>query len=141
MREMVSPGLAAVIERCIDTHLARCYHTAGEVVHDLQAESDALAGASPRSPHALAANPAPLEGVPPRHASLIARLKNNPRLGRVGLIAIGALAVIAILLLTAAISRRSPFRTPRFPRSGQPQSQSTNTTDGKQIVPAQKGNP
>jgi tRNA A-37 threonylcarbamoyl transferase component Bud32 len=39
LRELVSPGLAAIIERCVDTRLAQCYHTAVEVLRDLHADS------------------------------------------------------------------------------------------------------
>jgi serine/threonine-protein kinase len=49
----VPRGLAAIIERCTDTDLARCYHSAREVLHDLRMESAHPGSAAPRRRHAL----------------------------------------------------------------------------------------
>ena len=49
----VPRGLAAIIERCTDTDLARCYHSARELLHDLRMESAHPGSAAPKRKYAL----------------------------------------------------------------------------------------
>jgi hypothetical protein len=139
LRELVSPGLAAIIERCVDTRLARCYHAPGEVLRDLQTESDALGGAATGSPHAAALKPASLETEPQKCAPRPSRWKSNLRLSRFGLVAAGALAALVILLLTAQISRHSSLTEIRSSERGQ--AQSAAPTPHKRNMPGKKGIP
>ena len=119
LRELVSPGLAAIIERCVDTRLARCYHAAGEVLRDLQTESDVQSDTGHASPHAAAPILASLDAEPQRPAPR--PRKHNVRLGRFGLVAAGALVVLMIFLLTAQIPQHSSLPQVRAPENGQGQ--------------------
>jgi len=139
LRELVSPGLAAIIERCVDTRLARCYHAAGEVLRDLQTESDAQSGTEHSSPHAAVLKPAPLEAEPQVFAPRFSGWKHNVRLGRFGLVAAGALAVLMILLLTAQIPQHSSLpeiRTPEIRKA-----QTTSPAAHIRNAPGKKGGP
>ncbi|MHB8655410.1 MAG: serine/threonine-protein kinase [Terriglobia bacterium] len=137
LRELVSPGLAVVIERCVDTRLARCYHAAGEVLRDLQTESDALSGPGHGPAHAAALKPAQLQAEAQSYTSPPSGWKNNVRLGRFGLLAVGALATLVILLLTAQISHNPPPPQIRAPDVVQAPSAAPATH--KKKAPAQKG--
>ena len=139
LRELVSPGLAAIIERCIETRLAQCYHTPGEVLRDLQTESEALVEPGHGWPHAASPKAASLETGPRKNAPRPSGWKNNLRLGRIGLVAAGALATLVVLLLTAQISRHSSLPEIRLSDGGQ--GQSTASTSTKKNVPGKKGNP
>lgn len=139
LRELVSPGLAAIIERCVDTRLARCYHAPGEVLRDLQTESDAQSDMGHGSPHATAFKPVSLETEPQKYAPRPSGWKNNVRLSRFGLVAAGALAALVILLLTAQISRHSSLPEIRASEGGQ--AQPSTRTSTKRNAPGKKGNP
>lgn len=139
LRELVSPGLAAIIERCVDTRLARCYHAAGEVLRDLQTESDALSGPGHGSPRAATLKSSSLEAAPQKSAPRASGWKNNVRLGRIGLIAAGALAALVILLLTAQISQHSSLLEIRS--TGDGQAPTAAPTSHQRIVPGKKGGP
>jgi tRNA A-37 threonylcarbamoyl transferase component Bud32 len=139
LSELVSPGLAAIIERCVDTRLARCYHAASEVLRDLQTESDAMGGVGHGSPHASAVKPGSLETEVRSRTPRPSGWKNNVRLGRFGLVAAGALAVLVILLLTAQISRSPSPSEIRASESGRTESFGPNPR--QRIVSGKKGNP
>lgn len=137
--ELVSPGLAAIIERCVDTRLARCYHTPGEVLRDLQAESDVMGGATHGSPDVAAFKPESLKTGPQKFTPRPPGWKNKVRLGRFGLVAAGALAVLMILLLTAQISQHSSLPEIRAPETGHAQTGAPYPL--KKNAPETKGSP
>ncbi len=141
LREVVSPGLAAIIERCVDTHLSRCYHTAGEVLHDLQAEASGRASTDRALPTPLPSQSDLHNREPEKRVSILARIKGQPRMERAALIVLGGLVVILILILSAAISFHSPFRSTRAPKGGQTQTLSANPSATKRLEQAKKGNP